>query len=311
VTRHLHTRQDKSALNRLSRLVESRGGLARATSDLAEEIGVRAMLRKPLRRAVGALRGQQSPDSWLFVVGCYNSGTTIIRNMIGAHPEIATMPREGVRFARHLSDLQTGGHHMHWNEDWETLAIPPNGAVAAADAMKDWAPFWQKGAKVHLEKSVAHTARIPWLAEHFPNARFIGIHRNGYCVAEGLRRRSRPPGWLKAKTGLDHYPLEMSGQQWLNANNAMLKGLENVEHKMIVPFQALISNPVEVLGKAFAFAGVSQIPLSYDGSHVSINSKPFEIRNPDPASLKRLNEEDLVVLRPIIGDMMQRLDYAI
>ncbi len=291
--------------------MSSRGGLAKAAAELSEEAFVRAMLRKPLRRAVATLRGQQQPETWLFVVGCYNSGTTILRNMIAAHPEIASMPREGVRFARQLSDLQEGGHHMHWAENWKELATPANGAADAHEAMLDWSPFWQRGAKVHVEKSVAHTARIPWLAAHFPNARFIGIHRNGYCVSEGLRRRSRPPDWLKAKTGLDHYPLEMSAQQWLDANTAMLTGLEAVQHKMIVPFQHMVTNPAEVLAEAFAFAGAAPLPLSFDGAHIAIGGKPHEIRNPDPASLKRLSNDDKALLRSQLGGMMARLGYNV
>jgi Sulfotransferase family len=306
LSRHLHTRNDQSTLERLKRLVSSRSGLALAAAELSEEAFVRVMLRKPLRRAVATLRGQQQPE---FVVGCYNSGTTILRNMIAAHPEIASLPREGVRFARQLSNLQEGGHHMHWAEEWKKLATPANGATDAREAMLDWSPFWRRGAKVHIEKSVAHSARIPWLAAHFPNARFIGIHRNGYCVAEGLRRRSRPPDWLKAKTGLDHYPLKMSAQQWLDANSAMLEGLETVQHKMIVPFQRMVSDPVAVLEDAFSFAGVKPVPLFYDGTHVTINGTPFEIRNPDPASFTRLSNEDRLSLQAQQGGMMARLGY--
>lgn len=309
LNRHLHTRKDQSSLNRVSRFLESRGGIRRAAADLAEEAWVRAMLQKPLRRVAATLRGQQQPETWLFVVGCYNSGTTILGDMLSAHPEIASLPREGIRFAHHLSNLETESHHMHWGAGWESIAIPPNGRTAAEDARKDWAPFWRRGATVHLEKSVANTARIPWLAEHFPNARFIGIHRNGYCVAEGLRRRSRPPQWLKDKTGLDHYPLEMSAQQWLSANDAMLKGLEAVEHKVIVAFEDLVADPVLVMSKLFRFMDVEPVSLDVSGDQVMIGGTPFPFRNPNPASLKRLSDADLAVLKPFLGGMMQELGY--
>ena len=30
----------------------------------------------------------KEPDQWLFLLGCYNSGTTILRDVLGAHPEL-------------------------------------------------------------------------------------------------------------------------------------------------------------------------------------------------------------------------------
>lgn len=35
------------------------------------------------------------PDKWLFVVGCYNSGTTLLAEMLSRHPNISGLPTEG------------------------------------------------------------------------------------------------------------------------------------------------------------------------------------------------------------------------
>ena len=52
----------------------------------------------------------KSPKQWVFLLGCYNSGTTILRDVLGAHPEVSTMPREGVK----LTDLFPTPEHQGW-----------------------------------------------------------------------------------------------------------------------------------------------------------------------------------------------------
>ena len=33
--------------------------------------------------------------TWVFLVGCYNSGTTLLAELLGQHPSISTLPTEG------------------------------------------------------------------------------------------------------------------------------------------------------------------------------------------------------------------------
>jgi hypothetical protein len=244
-------------------------------------------------------------------VGCYNSGTTILKRILSHHPDVASLPREGVRFTARLSDLQSDGHHMFWGEGWERRAVPDgDGAATAAAVLADWNPLWRGGRGLYLEKSISHTARIGFLNRHFANARFVGLHRNGYCVAEGLHRRSRPPQWLKDRLGLPHYPVEMTGRQWLNANQAMLDGLAGVENKMMVSFEEFVTRPDAVVTRICDFAGLEPGPLSFRDGRLSAFGASFEIRNPNPGSLARLSEADRQVLSPLIDDMMKRLGYG-
>ncbi len=35
------------------------------------------------------------PRLWVFLIGCYNSGTTLLSKMLGQHPDISALPIEG------------------------------------------------------------------------------------------------------------------------------------------------------------------------------------------------------------------------
>lgn len=35
------------------------------------------------------------PRKWLFLVGCYNSGTTLLAELLSRHPDISALPTEG------------------------------------------------------------------------------------------------------------------------------------------------------------------------------------------------------------------------
>ena len=58
----------------------------------------------------GKLTGRSlAPDRWVFVVGCYNSGTTLLANLLEAHPAINGLAREGVELTDALRRPELAG----------------------------------------------------------------------------------------------------------------------------------------------------------------------------------------------------------
>jgi Sulfotransferase family len=303
----------QSKTDPLSKLVRvaKRAGSARAFAGvLAEETFVRAWSHEPVRAAIRPFIPVRHAGSWVFLVGCYNSGTTLLQHLLGSHPEIAGLPREGVRFTKVLSDLEANGHHMMWDDDYRSLREPTiEPAKAYERIVADWSIFWKRGARVFLDKSVSNTARIDWLRKTFPNARFIGIYRNGYCIAEGLHRRALPPAWYQDKTGSTRYPLEATGRQWVWANQDMIQSFKFDPNSMLVRFEDLIARPPEILADIFAFIGVEPGEIRYENRVLQVAGKNFDIRDPNPASLARLTDVDMAALDPVIGPMMRQLGY--
>ncbi len=39
---------------------------------------------------------------WVFIIGCYNSGTTLLNEILASHPKISGLPDEGVMLTDQL-----------------------------------------------------------------------------------------------------------------------------------------------------------------------------------------------------------------
>src|SRR5690554_6700863 len=76
---------------------------------LTYELFVRAYRNDLLRFLLKPYFEFLKPKGWIFVCGCYNSGTTIIKQVIGAHPDVAMTPIEGDCLTSYLSNFETGG----------------------------------------------------------------------------------------------------------------------------------------------------------------------------------------------------------
>lgn len=309
---HRYGRVIPGPIERLRRFAQRKGSLSATLGGISEELTVRALDRQVVRDAVSLLRPPREPKAWVFLVGCYNSGTSLLQSVLSAHPSIAGMPREGVRFTGALSNLETQGHHMYWGDDWRDVAAPSpaDTARAVARIKRDWGVFWKRGADRFLDKSISNTARIAWLDANFANAHFIGIHRNGLCVAEGLHRRNRPPEWMRQETGFDHYPLDMVARFWATINNEMLDQLDRVERKLLVRFDDLVHRPVETLERILRFLGIDGGNVAFVDRRLQFAGQTFSIANPDPSSLARLGEVAARQLAPIIDPVADRLERA-
>ncbi|MBK9319321.1 MAG: sulfotransferase [Bacteroidetes bacterium] len=42
------------------------------------------------------------PEKWVFILGCYNSGTTLLHKLLATHSDIGSMPNEGQFYSSQL-----------------------------------------------------------------------------------------------------------------------------------------------------------------------------------------------------------------
>lgn len=288
----------------------NRGGLA---GKALRETLARAWIATRAWRFVSPVMPARQPKRWVFLCGCYNSGTTILREILGAHPEIATLPREGVRLTGAFPDLEAGGWQRMWFRNaWRSDLSGSDPAALALRAKKDWAPWWRPGAAVFLEKSIVHGSWMPFLERGFGDCRFIGVVRNGFCVAEGIRRRARPHGAAAAELGRDHYDMRDAGQQWVFANERLARDRHEVGHFMEVRYEDFAVDPVQVLTRLFRFIGVDESAFRLtETGEIEINGRCFAIRNDNPASLARLTEADRAEFLSVAAVLMQELGYDV
>jgi hypothetical protein len=252
------------------------------------------------------------PEAWLFPVGCYNSGTTVTQTLLAAHPDIATMPKEGVRFTSFLPSPEDKGWTQMWVRCQEYMnmgsEVDPD---RAARIQRDWAPWLNSSRRVFMDKSVSNLTRMKWLDRNFGNAYFVGIVRDGYCVAEGIRRRARPRAAPARQVGTV-YPIEMCGEQWVTANERLLSAADAVKHFMLIRYEDLINSPVATLREIWKFAGLNAPPMNAVSNGILIGSKAFPIaRGNNERSHARLSDDDVRRLTPIVHDMQARLGYPL
>lgn len=247
------------------------------------------------------------------MTGCYNSGTTILREILGAHPDIATLPREGVRFTDVFPDLQTGGWTRMWHRNAALADMSGHDPAAVARrAAWDWAPWWRRGARVFLEKSITHSARMPFLARAFPEASFIFVIRNGFCASEGILRRARPGPEAARALGRDTYPPAEAATQWRVANETYLRDRPGLGRVLEVRYEAFAERPGEVLRDILAFLDLPDAPLEdLGGGKVAMGARTFTIRDQNAESLARLSPAEKAEIAEVIVPLMRQLGYDV
>lgn len=275
---------------------------------LQRELKGKLLRNKSTRSIVSRFYKQRDPEKWLFLVGCYNSGTTILREVISSHENVHDLPFEGVKLTSAFPDLEAGGwpRMMYKNRSKWTLPAASNGI--AETAKQDWSPWWPDNATIFLEKSIDQSTRIRWLAERFPNAHFIYIVRNGYCVSEGIMRRAKPSGQAIAEVG-ESYPASLVAEQWCEFSTFIESEIDGLENVLRVKYEDLTENTLETITAIYSFLGLPQPQISVQGDEVIVNGKGFVLKNQNEKSISRISDEDIATMTKVMADTLIKNKY--
>ena len=193
-----------------------------------------------------------------FVVGVPRSGTTLLRLMLDAHPEL-TIPPETHFIPSVIRAARRGGsadrvaalitHHRRWrdfgldaNELRERIrALDPLEAGAAIRA------FYELYAERHGkprwgDKTPGYAVRMRRIQRALPEARFVHVIRDGRDVATSRNRRSREP--LSA---------DVAARRWKRRVVSARKRSGRV-HYAEVRYEELVAEPEATLRRVCAFA---------------------------------------------------------
>ena len=221
----------------------------------------RKLLRyKSIRKLITAFFFQDSKATFIFIVGCYNSGTTLLNYLLSQHFEISGLHTEGIQ----LTDQLVGPEAFGWNRMWcmcrDKLEISKLNKRPDAEIVKrDWGLWFDRKKDFWLEKSVINSLNIDWFEENFNHPYFIYIVRNGYAVSEGIRRRTQavgkhPPNYPSG------YPIEMCARQWVVSNQVIQEKLSSVQHSIEITYEDLNGAEEEVLDSfTITAAGIEEI----------------------------------------------------
>jgi len=246
---------------------------------LPYEMAVRAYRRHPaVRSVVRRFLGSRRPSEWCFVTGCYNAGTTVVKNIVALHPRIHTLPVEGDLLTSALSNNEEGGwaRCMYGNRDRLERERRAGAALDAERMLQDWSPWMLDGAPF-LDKSISHAVRIRRLADAFPDARFVLVTRGPEAVVRGIRQRSRPSGSAREALRRDTYSDDLLHAQW---NWLYRRALEELppERGLVVSYERAMSDPIGQAVRLYSFLGLEGASPSLQGDHLVLGNDSLKLR---------------------------------
>jgi Sulfotransferase family len=262
-----------------------------------------------LLKSITPFLKQPRDKRYIFIVGCYGSGTSLLNHLLSFHPEISGLPTEGapltdqlitpedVGWARMvhkvLPRLQENVEHV----DWKRLK-------------EQWAFFHDSTRPFFLEKSISNWMRIPWLAKHFKNSWFIWITRNGYAVAEGLKRRSIKSRRYTADEYPNGFPIDLCAKEWFTGNQAIEEQLKGIENKIIITYEDLSGKCHETLGKILKQLPVTDKTISTPKAF-KFHEELSDISNKNEESIKRLSQKEIQIIQSIAGNLLKQYKYEV
>ena len=246
------------------------------------------------------------PEKWVFVVGCYNSGTTLLSEVLGSHRLISALPTEGQFLTDQFAADSALGLPRMWTrrEDLYRLTEHDKGPDVRR-LKKEWGMRLDLRKSILLEKSPPNAARTRWFQKNFENAHFIGIVRNGYAVAEGISRKAEP------KHLASGWPIELSAYQWKRSNEVLAEDSQYLKHFMWVKYENFTDNVSGELIRISEFLGIENDPHIDPSSDWSIHERKQSIRNLNKASIERLSIDDIRKINSVAGDALKQYGYEL
>lgn len=271
-------------------------------------------LRRTLREHLGSINREirvaltpvPRPHAWAFLIGCYNSGTTLLASLLGAHPKISALHTEGQFLTdQFMADYELGlGRMWHKREDRFRLTEADPGPDADR-IKKEWGVRLDRSRPVLLEKSPPNTPRTRWLQEHFENAHFVSIVRNGYAVAEGIVRKGEPHhrvgGWT----------IEEAAHQWRRSIEVVQEDAPYLRRLLWIRYEDLASAPVETLTTITEFLGVGPYLADYLPDTVEVHEREQAVADLNGVSIRRLSPDDIATINRVASECLTAFDYPI
>ncbi|MCX2739960.1 sulfotransferase family protein [Pontibacter anaerobius] len=246
---------------------------------------------------------------WVFIIGCYNSGTTLLEEVLSTHPEMSSLNDEGVM----LTDKLTRPEDFFWRRMWSECEqdLQVNDEESAEVAKRHWSHFYDLSKPVLLEKSIVNTIRIDYLNRYFKEAFFIHLVRNGYAVAEGIYRKATvmEGNHLYAENG--KYPLELCAKQWARSLEVVEQTKSKAENFIEVTYEDFTSNPDKVLRDITDFIHVQPFSSTFKDNVFKIHNVESNIKNMNGSSLKKLSAEDVVIINNVAYKYLDKYGYLI
>ena len=250
------------------------------------------------------------PDSIFMVVGCYNSGTTLLNYMLGRHSEISALETEGVSLTSQFKTPEDLGWNRLWykcRDQLEISQLPVKPDIVKV--RREWGKCHDSKKKYVLEKSIIHGLNIDWFEENLYQPHFIWIVRNGYAVAEGIRRRTLSKKRKLFSSG-EPYPIEWCAEQWVQSNSVIHEKLNNVAHMYFIKYEDLMANPLKEMSSLLQWLPVEEKVVDIPSSFI-FHGESNDIKDNNDSSIENLDQDDIFRINLVAKNLMDEFGYTI
>ena len=282
-----------------------------------------------------------------FIVGAPRSGTTLLRLMLDAHPDMAIPSETGIFLtlaaaaakgetpstADQLWAVLTG--HFTWRDmglDAVELRhkLRAHGNFSLGEGLRTFFEMYaaRHGKTRWGEKSPLHCYHLPLIQETLPEAHILHLIRDGRAVAASLREV-----WFS--------PSDDAGElaaYWAGAVRAGRSGGAHCQHYMEVRYEALVQQPRECLQAVCDFLELPfhEAMLNYhrnaltrlreahgrvldDGTVVTLDQRLAQQHltssPPDASRVERwrneLSAQDVAFFEGVAGELLTELGYPL
>jgi hypothetical protein len=243
------------------------------------------------------------PFSWVFILGCNNSGTTLLYELLAAHPLMRMLPKEGQRITTAIPNsaryrigrvFSQRLDLFRWTETSDASCVPK--------LRYDWACQFSGDRGYLVEKSPPNTLRARWLQTHFAPARFIVLVRHPYAVCEGVTRRTQ-------------YTIAEAAAHWARVHAILREDMPHLSEHLVVRYEDLCEQPTTVIRQIEQFL---ELPTPFDSGVVQRSFRshnafgtPMTLQNMNANSLKRLSRTDIEVINGFVAEQAAAFGYEL
>ena len=240
---------------------------------------------------------------WCFIVGCNNSGTSVLNKIFSQMESFSCLEYEGHFYTRVLRRANKKGHERVWTEYLSELKVDREWPLNNLPRLvHDWVENMRVPLRENfVEKTPANTVRMLWLDKAFPQSYFIGVVRNGYAVCEGIMRK----GGKDAARAATH---------WNLVNRILIDNSSKVRNFLLIKYEDLTEKPDAVAATVAEFLGVGEglflnaMKTSFSFETI-LGQRTMPIRNLNPQSIRKLKEKDLETIRDNASEMLDYFSY--
>lgn len=248
--------------------------------------------------------------NWVFILGCYNSGTTLLNQVLAEHPQISGLPDEGVMLTSELLKPEDYGWRRMWYKCYEFLGKDQKTSVQTSDRIKKhWSHFY-KDKEYLVEKSISNVCRIPFLNQKFQPAYFIHIVRNGYAVSEGIQRKTEIMAGNQFEE-LNKYPLDICAKQWVESLSVFENEKGKLKNILEISYEDFTENPDAVLLKITSFLSVRPYKEKISEKYFAVHEKLSPIKNMNSRSLSKLSSEEIEIINNVASNYLKKYNYKV